>query len=132
MGEELRINDLQNQIQQLRHDINQLNSQLYRQSDQIMDLREVLADDKYMQSKILSTLDSLAKLVESLQQSIQIDKEEEKEVGVVEIVKEGESLKSKTALNYVTLAYNISLILLTIYQLYSNVLKNAVSGGTAP
>jgi hypothetical protein len=132
MGEELRINDLQNQIQQLRHDINQLNSQLYRQSDQIMDLREVLADDKYMQSKILSTLDSLAKLVENLQQSIQIDKEEEKEVGAVEIVKEGESIKSKTALNYVTLAYNISLILLTIYQLYSNVLKNAVSGGTAP
>lgn len=129
MGEELRINDLQNQIQQLRNEITQLNSQLYRQSDQILDLKEVLAEDKYMQTKILATLDSLAKLVETLQKSIEF---EEKDAGTVEIVKEGETAKSKTALNYVTMAYNISLILLTVYQLYSSVLKNAVSGGLVP
>ena len=87
MGEELKIHDLQNQIQQLRHEITQLNSQLYRQSDQILDLKEVLADDKYMQTKILSTLDGLAKLVETLKKSIEI---EEKEVETtLEIVKEG-------------------------------------------
>lgn len=129
MGDELRINDLQNQIQQLRHEITQLNSQLYRQSDQILDLREVLAEDKYMQAKILATLDGLAKLVETLQKSIEL---EDKEPGTVEIVKEGESVKSRTALNYVTMAYNISLILLTVYQLYSSVLKTAVSGGLVP
>lgn len=132
MGDELiKIHDLQNQIQQLRNEITQLNSQLYRQGDQILDLREILAEDKYMQVKILSTLDSLAKLVETLQKSINTE-EEEKQPGTIEIVKEGESVKSRTALNYVTMAYNISLILLTIYQLYSSVLKTAVSGGITP
>lgn len=130
MGEELRITDLQNQIQQLRSDITQLNSQLYRQSDQILDIKEVLAEDRYMQTKILSTLDDLAKLVEILQQSITVDAEKESEP--TETIKNGESVKSRTALNYVTIAYNISLILLTVYQLYSNVLKNAASGGLVP
>lgn len=130
MGEELeRINDLQNQIQQLKSEIHQLNSHLYRQSDQILDLKEVLAEDKYMQSKILSTLDSLAKLVETFQESI---KEKEDEESPVDIAKAESSLKSRNALNYVTMAYNISLILLTVYQLYSSVIKSLVSGGQAP
>lgn len=130
MGEELeRINDLQNQIQQLKSEIHQLNSHLYRQSDQILDLKEVLAEDKYMQSKILSTLDSLAKLVETFQESI---KEKEDEGSSIDIAKAESSLKSRNALNYVTMAYNISLILLTVYQLYSSVIKSLVSGGQAP
>lgn len=130
MGEELeRINDLQNQIQQLKSEIHQLNSHLYRQSDQILDLKEVLAEDKYMQSKILSTLDSLAKLVETFQESI---REKEDEESPVDIAKAESSLKSRNALNYVTMAYNISLILLTVYQLYSSVIKSLVSGGQAP
>lgn len=132
MGEELeKINDLQSQIQQLKSEIHQLNSHLYRQSDQILDLKEVLADDKYMQSKILATLDSLAKLVETFQESIK-EKENESEESSLDISKAENSLRSKNALNYVTMAYNVSLILLTVYQLYSSVIKSLVSGGNAP
>lgn len=131
MNEELeKLHDLQSQILQLKHEIAQLNSQLYRQSNQILDVKEVLAEDKFIQAKILSTLDSLSNLVDT----VKIKLEKELQNGEEESVQDAlavESSKSKNALNYVTIAYNISLILLTMYQLYSSVIKGVI-GGTSP